>query len=219
MTKGGTPRPGALLKALAILQKVHRGDDHPGVATSHNNLAVLYDAQGRYAEAEVHHRKALAIREKVLPADHPGVATSHNNLAVLYHEQGRYAEAGEHFLKALAIRERVSPPDHPDVATSCNNLAIFYKTQGQCDKARSLYERARDIFAKSQTILGLLRWVEVLKNLGDYVGALGAVNSVIDMIRGMEFGDSHPFMHRARLLRKEILDLIDGKQPRPKPMP
>ncbi len=48
------------------------------------NLAILYQTQGRYAEAEPLHRRALAIREKALGPDHPDVAASLNNLASLY---------------------------------------------------------------------------------------------------------------------------------------
>ena len=54
------------------------------MANSLNNLAGLYQAMGRYAEAEPLYRRSLEIREKQLGADHPDVATSLNNLAVLY---------------------------------------------------------------------------------------------------------------------------------------
>ena len=40
-----------------------------------NNLAALYDNQGRYAEAEPLYKRALAIQEKALGPDHPDVAT------------------------------------------------------------------------------------------------------------------------------------------------
>ena len=55
--------------------------DHPDVATSLNNLALLYESMGRYAEAEPLFRHSLEIREKRLGPDRPAVATSLNNLA------------------------------------------------------------------------------------------------------------------------------------------
>ena len=70
-------------RSLEIREK-QLGPDHPDVATSLNNLAVLYQAMGRYAEAEPLYRRSLEIREKQLGRDHPDVATSLNNLAVLY---------------------------------------------------------------------------------------------------------------------------------------
>ena len=60
------------------------GPQDPRLATSLNNLAELYRAQGRYAEAEPLHKRALAIREKALGPEHPDVAQSLNNLAELY---------------------------------------------------------------------------------------------------------------------------------------
>src|SRR5208337_4246981 len=68
------------------------GPDHPGVATSLNNLADLYKKQNRYAEAEPLYKRSLEIREAKLGPDHPDVAKSLNNLAELYKNQGRYAE-------------------------------------------------------------------------------------------------------------------------------
>ena len=42
------------------------GAQHPDVAKGLANLAVLYDTQGRYAEAEPLLKRALAIRKKSL---------------------------------------------------------------------------------------------------------------------------------------------------------
>ena len=78
---------------------------------------MLYDDQGRYAEAEPLYKRALAIQEKALGPDHPDVATALNNLAVLYRHQGRYAEAEPLYKRALAIEEKALGPDHPDVAS------------------------------------------------------------------------------------------------------
>jgi hypothetical protein len=47
---------------------------HPDIALSLNNLANLYQARGRYAEAEPLHKRALAISEKALGGEHPNVA-------------------------------------------------------------------------------------------------------------------------------------------------
>ena len=59
------------------------GLDDVRLATSLNNLAALYHAQGKYAEAEPLYQRALAIREKAFGPEHPDVATSLNNLAQL----------------------------------------------------------------------------------------------------------------------------------------
>jgi len=62
-------------KALAIHEKV-LGTDHPDTATTYNNMAEVYRAQGDYAKALATNQKALTIREKVLGTDHPDTATT-----------------------------------------------------------------------------------------------------------------------------------------------
>lgn len=63
------------------------------LATSLNNLALLYKAQGRYAEAEPLYKRSLAIDEKALGPEHPAVATSLENYADLLRKTGRLSEA------------------------------------------------------------------------------------------------------------------------------
>ncbi len=45
------------------------GDEHPSVATSYNNLAGLYESQGRYEAAEPLYQQALQIGERVLRSE------------------------------------------------------------------------------------------------------------------------------------------------------
>ena len=47
----------------------------PRIATSLNDLAVVYQEQGRSADAEPLFKRALAICEKALGPNHPDVAT------------------------------------------------------------------------------------------------------------------------------------------------
>jgi hypothetical protein len=58
------------MRSLAIRERSF-GPDHPLVASSLNNLAHLYDDQGRYADAEPLYMRSLAISEKSLGPDHP----------------------------------------------------------------------------------------------------------------------------------------------------
>ena len=122
------------------------GPDHINVAASLSNLALVYQAQGRDAEAEPLCQRALAINEKALGPDHPDVAVSLNNLALVYQARGRYADAEPLFKRSLTIREKALGPDHPDVAHSLNNLAALYQVQGRDADALSVVQKviARD---------------------------------------------------------------------------
>ncbi len=76
------------------------------MATSLNNLAGLYQAQGKYAEAEPLYQRSLAIMEKALGPDHPDVATSLENYAALLRQTARADEAARVEARAKAIRAK-----------------------------------------------------------------------------------------------------------------
>ncbi|MEH2111484.1 tetratricopeptide repeat protein, partial [Nostoc sp.] len=59
------------------------GEEHPDVAASLNNLALLYNSQGRYSEAETLYIQALDLCERQLGRNHPNTVTVRENLADL----------------------------------------------------------------------------------------------------------------------------------------
>jgi hypothetical protein len=59
--------------------KSQLGADHPNVATSLNNLAPLYESQGRYSEAEPLYLRSLQIFEQRFGVAHPSKFTVREN--------------------------------------------------------------------------------------------------------------------------------------------
>jgi CHAT domain-containing protein/Flp pilus assembly protein TadD len=127
------------------------GNEHPAVALSLNNLAGLYESQGRYSEAEPLFRQALEMRKRLLGNEHPAVALSLNNLAGLYESQGRYSEAEPLYRQTLEMNQRLLEQEHPLVAKSLNNLAALYQIQGRYSEAEPLYRQTLEI---RQRLLG-----------------------------------------------------------------
>jgi tetratricopeptide (TPR) repeat protein len=72
-------------RALAIKEQL-LGPDHPDVAMTLNNLAVLCKARGRYAEAATLYRRALSLFERELGPRHPKVTTCRENYEKLLRE-------------------------------------------------------------------------------------------------------------------------------------
>jgi tetratricopeptide (TPR) repeat protein len=107
-----------LEKAIVLQTKFQKLD----LATSLNNLASLYESQGRCSEAEPLYLDALETGKRLFTSDHPNVATILNNLAVLYDNQGRYSEAEPLYLDALEMSERTLGANHPNTITVRNNL-------------------------------------------------------------------------------------------------
>ncbi len=94
----------AAQKALEVA-KTTLGPDHPYVAISLNNLAMLHSSQGEYLKAEPLYKRSLAIWEKLLGPNHPYVANLLNSLSELYHAMGKEQEALEADQRIERIRE------------------------------------------------------------------------------------------------------------------
>ncbi|MBS1059422.1 tetratricopeptide repeat protein [Gluconobacter sp. Dm-44] len=114
-----------------------------------NNLARLYQDQGRLNEAEPLLLEALKIRRQAQPAGHPDIASSLNNLATLYLNQGRLSDAEPLFLEALQIYRQALPAGHPNIAMSLSSLATLYQAQGRLSEAEPLFLEALQIYRQA----------------------------------------------------------------------
>ena len=76
-----------------------------------NNLALVYEQQGKYTEAEVLHQQTLELERTALGDAHPSTLDSMNNLALVYQQQGKYAEAEALRQQVLVTRDVEVDPD------------------------------------------------------------------------------------------------------------
>ena len=85
----------------------------PDVATSFNNIGIVYRKKGDLENALVQHQKALEIRTRVFGSDHPDVAASKENIGLVFEAMGKKSEAKQMFTEAAGIRRKVFGADHP----------------------------------------------------------------------------------------------------------
>ncbi|MEL6512757.1 MAG: tetratricopeptide repeat protein [Pseudomonadota bacterium] len=130
---------------LVDLVKVTDGETSAPYATQLNNLALVVQAQGRYAEAEDLFKQALEIDRATIGEGHPDYASGLNNLAGVVQAQGRYPEAEDLYKQALEIGRATIGEEHPDYATRLNNLAGVVQAQGRYAEAEDLYKQALEI--------------------------------------------------------------------------
>ena len=57
-------------------------EDHPDVADTYNNIAIVYKKQGKYEEALEYYNKALTIYINKLGEDHPYTKLTQNNIRI-----------------------------------------------------------------------------------------------------------------------------------------
>lgn len=141
-----------LLQRALQIREQQLGPDHPDVALTLNNLAILYKNQALYAQAEPLYQRALHISEQTLGANHPEVAHYLLDLAILYNMQGRYAQAAPLYQRASTIREAHFGSQHHETAEILHDLAIFHHDQAHIAEAENLYQRA---LAIREPLLGL----------------------------------------------------------------
>lgn len=120
-------------------------DSKVDLARACNNVGSGFSRFGDHRRALEFHRKALEIRERVLPPDHPDLAISYNNVGSTYDDLGDHAKALEFLRKALEIQEKVLSPDHPDLAISYGNVGSIYGKLGDYPKALDFRWRALEI--------------------------------------------------------------------------
>ena len=116
-------------QALVIQEQV-LGPDHPDVASTLNNQAVVLGERGDYAQGVKAHRRALAIREKQLGPDHEWVGESCNNLASQLGYLGMYDESLAAQERAVQIFRDQLGTDHQRYLWAKLNLGIAYQEMG-----------------------------------------------------------------------------------------
>jgi tetratricopeptide (TPR) repeat protein len=165
-----------LKKSLSITQ-FRLGEDSLEVATSYNNLALLYHAQGNYVKAKKLCIRALEIgkcSQDEEAAKRASIVITLNNLAVINMSLGEYSAVESGLEEALdltqSLRQNAEPNEktiliHDCLAVILNTLGQFYCVQGDFSKSESNLDRALEI---SHQLWGNehLNLVPILNNLG-----------------------------------------------------
>jgi len=142
------------------------GAKHTSTLDTVNNLGILYNDQGRLAEAEAMYDRALQGREEALGAKHTSTLDTVNNLGNLYAGQGRLAEAEAMYDRALqGYKGALRPQLLLLYLPALNNLFSFgdlYARTDREDLAREIYSRALAGYASVQGPAS--KWCREIKN-------------------------------------------------------
>jgi tetratricopeptide (TPR) repeat protein len=129
----------------AVEEAERMGPDELRLASSLNSLALLYQAQERYAEAEPLFERSLELLEKKLGPEHQDVATCLANLGMLRVRRKAWLKAEPPLQRALKIREKRLGENHLNVADSLYDLATLYVTQDRIPLKRVTTPRPEPI--------------------------------------------------------------------------
>ena len=105
--------------------------------------------QGKYAEAISPAKRALELREKLLPRTDPRVASALSNLGEIYLGKKDYKPAREVFLRLLQIQEEVFGPEDVNLVFTLDRLAVIYFVGGNFEETEAAYKRSLALREKS----------------------------------------------------------------------
>ena len=166
------------------------------VHAGHMCLALLYQEEGRFLEAEIHYKAALAEAEKaeLFPSQGFWCSTA-MSLARFYIERQRYSEAGPLFQRALEIYEEDRRPNSY-LPHHLQEFAKFYELQGQYEAAERLYRRALDA---CERLHGISSWptISAVEALAAFCQARGRYPEAEDFCRRSLAGREEQVKSRA----------------------
>jgi serine/threonine protein kinase/tetratricopeptide (TPR) repeat protein len=186
-----------LLRSSLAMRRQILGPEHPDVAESLKELALVSRAKGDYIQADQLLRQALEIHEKSVGSRSLEVAEDLYIQGALLRLSGRYQEAARALDASLATRQRLLGPTDPEIAVGLRELASLHWVTGDFAAAEDLYLRALSIL-RSAYPDGNPKTASVLNSLGivttardDLAVAESYYLEALAMRRSL-LGDGHP---------------------------
>jgi tetratricopeptide (TPR) repeat protein len=153
------------------------------LVSSYNNLAAIYQIQGKNGEAEVVYKKVLAItslhnddRENTL-----------DNLGLLYIRQKKYNEAEQVFKQLLAEREKRLGGNDPKTVMAMCGLATSYLFQNKFTEAEGLLKQSLIISEKNKDDVATRDILESLLTVYKKMGNTKEMRSLEKRLKEFDF--------------------------------
>lgn len=140
-----------LLLATTLLFTYNTSQDSPEIeeaATLATSASKLLD-EGKFEDALSPAKRALQIREKLLPANDIRIAASLSTLGKIYFSKKDYKAAREVFQRLLQNQEQNLGPDNVRIAETLDWLAVLYYQSGNSRETEAAYKRALELREKS----------------------------------------------------------------------
>ena len=126
------------------------------LATTQNNLGLLYSDTQCYGESEEMYLSAVEIYQRLSVVNplvyEPDLAMVQNNLGNLYRDTQRYKESEEMYLSALEIYRRLAAANplvyEPDLAMVQNNLGLLYSDIQRYEDSEKMHLSAVEIYRR-----------------------------------------------------------------------
>lgn len=132
-------------KAIEILQNTVV-ENHPTAMGLYANIAAIYHAQGKCAEALRIYLLIRDIYEKDLGEKHPNTTAIYRNIGNVYRDQNKYDESLKWYEKTAKIREEIYGEDHILTGYVYNDIGIVHFYQSKYSEASQDFHKALPIY-------------------------------------------------------------------------
>lgn len=131
-----------LLTSLFLIQQTPQQPPELKESSDLSLSVVKLFKEGKFDEAIPLAKRALEIRERLLPPGDPMVLTALGNLGNLYNAKGDYSAAKKSFERLLALQEQQFGPSDVKLASTLDRLAVLYYRDRDLSKTEDTYQRA-----------------------------------------------------------------------------
>ena len=201
-------------------------------ATALNNIGIIHEYQGRFADALTNYFDALKIQKLI--KDEDGIAYTYNNIGLVYSFQRNYIKAHENYKKSLEIRKRLN--DQHGLSSTYNNLGILFMYQKDYEKALENYNQSIKIDSNLNNVSGMsdsysnvglvymemadfkkaeqyfFRALEIREKIKDKRGVANSYNNIATLLINQEkYQAAEEYLQKGLLLSEEMgaKDLIE----------
>lgn len=128
-------------KALNIYRTLY-GEQHPSVANTINNIALVHNQMGRRTQALRDFENSRSIWKSLHPQGHPNEAFVLSNMGQIYRDLKSHEQALKFEKEALGIYKQNFGEKHPEVAGVYNLIGVVYQDLGKLDSALLYFQSA-----------------------------------------------------------------------------
>jgi serine phosphatase RsbU (regulator of sigma subunit) len=127
-----------MFRSLKISEKLQ---DSAGIASTCNNMGVVYSSQKNYTLALQYYQRSMKMKRAL--GRKKSMASTIHNMGNIYRWQGKYGLAMEYSLKAAKIKKEIG--NQYGLANSYGQIGNIYEDQGKYNLAIGYYKQALDI--------------------------------------------------------------------------
>jgi TonB family protein len=137
-----------LLASLLFSQTPQESSELAEATEMIKSVGTLFK-EGKFDEALPLAKRALEIRERLLPRNDPRVANSLSFLGDVYMARRDYDNARKTFERLLQVQQELAGPNDVRLANTLDRLGLLYYEDGKPAKAEEFYQRSLTLREKA----------------------------------------------------------------------